>query len=66
MWKKFYTKMAKDHPEVLFVFAAGNRNGALDGRNYYPGGIPPPTSSRSATSTPTRPATAPRTGSTRA
>jgi hypothetical protein len=42
MWRMFYAKMAKDHPDVLFVFAAGNSNTALDGRNYYPGGIPAP------------------------
>ncbi len=42
MWRMFYAKMAKDHPDVLFVFAAGNYNTALDGRNYYPGGIPAP------------------------
>ncbi len=42
MWKKFYTKMAKDHPKVLFVFSAGNNNQALDGTNHWPGGIPSP------------------------
>ncbi len=40
MWSKFYAKMAKDHPDVLFVFAAGNYGSPLDGTNYFPGGIP--------------------------
>jgi hypothetical protein len=39
MWKKFVTQMAKDHPNVLFVFAAGNDGKALNGSNYFPGGI---------------------------
>ncbi len=42
MWKKFFDKMAKDHPEVLFVYAAGNEQTALDGTNFYPAGIPAP------------------------
>lgn len=40
MWKAFFDKMAKDHPEVLFVYAAGNNDAVLDGTNYYPAGIP--------------------------
>jgi hypothetical protein len=34
-WRRFYKKMARpeEHPDVLFVFAAGNENGALDGEN---------------------------------
>jgi Subtilase family. len=42
MWKKFFAKMAVDHPEVLFVYSAGNKNTALDGTNHWPGGIPSP------------------------
>jgi hypothetical protein len=39
MWKAFLQQMAEEHPEVLFVFAAGNDDAQLDGNNYYPGGI---------------------------
>jgi hypothetical protein len=42
MWKAFLQQMAEEHPEVLFVFAAGNDNAQLDGSNYYPGGIAGP------------------------
>jgi hypothetical protein len=42
MWKAFFTKMAAEHPDVLFVYAAGNYNSALDGTNYFPGGIAAP------------------------
>jgi hypothetical protein len=42
MWKTFFAQMAKDHPNVLFVYAAGNYNSSLDGKNYFPGGIPSP------------------------
>jgi hypothetical protein len=42
MWKKFFDQMANDHPNVLFVYAAGNYNSNLDGSNYYPGSIPAP------------------------
>ena len=42
MWKAFFQQMADEHPDVLFVFAAGNYNGMLDGTNYYPGGIAAP------------------------
>ncbi len=38
-YKRFFEKMAKDHPNVLFVAAAGNENGGLDGKNYGPGGF---------------------------
>jgi hypothetical protein len=38
-YKRFFEKMSKDHPDVVFVAAAGNENGALDGSNYGPGGI---------------------------
>jgi hypothetical protein len=39
MWRAFFAQMARDHPEVLFVYAAGNETGVLDGHTYYPGGI---------------------------
>lgn len=42
MWKRFYARMAKEHPNVLFVFAAGNENIQLNGSNYSPGGIASP------------------------
>ncbi len=42
MWKAFFARMARDHPEVLFVYAAGNNNAALDGTNFFPGGMPAP------------------------
>jgi len=38
-YKRFFEQMAKDKPDVLFVAAAGNENGALDGSNYGPGGF---------------------------
>lgn len=44
-YKKFFEKMAKDHPDVIFVAAAGNEakvNGAITSNNYYPAGIPLP------------------------
>jgi hypothetical protein len=40
MWKAFFDKMAVDHPNVLFVFSAGNDNQALNATTHYPGGIP--------------------------
>jgi hypothetical protein len=42
MWKKFVTQMARDHPNVLFVYSAGNDNKPLDGVNAFPGGIASP------------------------
>lgn len=42
MWRRFYEKMAKDHPEVLFVAAAGNNESLVDGHNSGPGGIAAP------------------------
>ena len=37
-YTKFFEKMAKDHPDVTFVCAAGNEKGALTKTNYYPAG----------------------------
>ncbi|MBU6422403.1 MAG: S8 family serine peptidase [Chloroflexi bacterium] len=42
LWREFLIRMAKDHPNVVFVAAAGNENGALDGLNYSIGGHPLP------------------------
>ncbi len=42
MWKAFFDRMAVDHPNVLFVFSAGNDQLALDSTTHYPGGIPAP------------------------
>jgi len=42
-YKKFFEKMAADHPDVLFVCAAGNTNKtALDNRTSFPCGHPLP------------------------
>lgn len=38
-YKKFFEKMAKDHPKVLFVCSAGNNGKALDGAKRYPSGL---------------------------
>lgn len=37
-YRKFFEKMSKDHPEVLFVTSAGNDGKALDGSKRYPSG----------------------------
>jgi hypothetical protein len=48
MWRRFLTKMNKEHPDVLFVVAAGNEGtpgkstGYLDGHNYGAAGIASP------------------------
>lgn len=38
-YKKFFEKMATDHPDVLFVCSAGNTGEALDGARRYPSGL---------------------------
>ncbi|MFI5259322.1 MAG: S8 family serine peptidase [Candidatus Limnocylindrales bacterium] len=42
MWKAFFDKIAKDYPNVIFVYAAGNNGQALDGTNMWPAGISAP------------------------
>jgi hypothetical protein len=42
VYTMFYERMAQEHPDVLFVFAAGNEGGVLDGTNSFPGGMPLP------------------------
>jgi hypothetical protein len=42
MWRKFFSQMSHAHPEVLFVYSAGNAAGSLDGHNHFPGGISAP------------------------
>lgn len=38
-YKKFFEKMANDHPDVLFVCSAGNDGKAPDGARTFPGGL---------------------------
>ncbi|HEY5270793.1 MAG TPA: S8 family serine peptidase, partial [Anaerolineales bacterium] len=38
-WKKFLGKIGTEHPEVLFVFSAGNEGVQNNGSNTWPGGI---------------------------
>lgn len=38
-YHRYLTKMAADHPEVLFVAAAGNYASSEDGSRYWPGGL---------------------------
>ena len=37
-WTRLFEKTAQDHPDVIFVCAAGNENGAISKTNYYPAG----------------------------
>lgn len=37
-YKKFFEKMATEHPEVLFVCSAGNEGEAVDGSKRFPSG----------------------------
>lgn len=38
-YRKFFTKVHELYPGVVFVAAAGNEAGGLDGTNYGPGGL---------------------------
>jgi len=38
-YRRFFTKMADEHPDVLFVCSAGNTGTALDGSKRYPSGL---------------------------
>ena len=38
-YRLFFRRMGERYPNVVFVAAAGNESGALNGGNYYPGGI---------------------------
>ena len=42
VYKEFFRRMHSFHPRVLFVAAAGDENGGLDGSNFGPGGIKAP------------------------
>jgi hypothetical protein len=42
MWKAFFDKMAVEHPDVIFVYSAGNNGLPLDATTHFPGGIPAP------------------------
>jgi len=39
-YRRFFTQMAQDHPDVVFVAAAGNDAAEPDGTRSYPGGFP--------------------------
>ncbi len=39
-YKRFFTKMAADHPDVLFVCSGGNGGANMDGSKRYPSGLP--------------------------
>ena len=39
LFRAFYERMAREHPEVVFVAAAGNHGQAADGSQMYPGGF---------------------------
>ncbi len=38
-YRKFFEKMSRDHPDVLFVCSAGNDGKARDGSQRYPSGL---------------------------
>lgn len=39
-YKRFFTKMAAEHPDVLFVCSGGNGGKVMDGSKRYPSGLP--------------------------
>ncbi len=38
-YTRFFTQMAKDHPDVLFVCSGGNGGAEMDGSKRYPSGL---------------------------
>ncbi len=42
VYRKFFEQLAKEKPNVVFVVAAGNDGIAMNGDQYYPGGISSP------------------------
>ncbi|MBU4555355.1 MAG: S8 family serine peptidase, partial [Actinobacteria bacterium] len=38
-YKKFFEKMAEEHPDVLFVCSGGNTGAQIDGSKRYPSGL---------------------------
>ena len=38
-YKRFFTKMAADHPDVLFVCSGGNGGSVMDGSKRFPSGL---------------------------
>ena len=39
VYKDYFTQVAKDYPDVIFVVAAGNDGQKMDGAKYYPAGF---------------------------
>lgn len=39
VYQSFFAQMAKEHPEVIFVAAAGNDGQSMNGSQYYPAGL---------------------------
>jgi hypothetical protein len=39
LFRAFYERMGREHPEVIFVAAAGNHGQSADGSQMYPGGF---------------------------
>lgn len=39
VYRAFFEKMSREHPEILFVCSAGNNGRAIDGTRRFPGGL---------------------------